>query len=1054
VLAASFLYAGAAPRGPHFERIGSDSGPPSAVVTAVYQDRTGFVWIGSRDGLTLYDGHSFTTFEHDPSDVESISDDTIRTIYEDSRGNLWIGTNTGGLNRLDRASWKFKRFRHVPGDPQSLSHDSVYAIAEDRDTRLWIGTQRGLNRLDRDTGKFERFLADPRAAGSLSENYVSSLLVDGKGRLWVGTVGGGLNRYDSASGTFKVWRPDSGAPGTLGDASVFALLEEASGALWLGTNAGLDRMDPATDRFRHFRHRPGDPSSLSHPIVTSLALGPRGKIWIGTFGGGLDELETATGAIQRLGRDAGGGVGLPANRVLSLLADRAGALWVGTWGGGLFRVSGSALYLASGTDEAPEPPDLLDRDVTGLARDQAGGLWIGMRNGALLRKDPRTGSYRSYPLDGSGTILRILPLRDGTVWVGTTKGLLWLTPETGEVVWLGHDPRDPASLGPGFVTALLEDRQGRLWAGTGEGGLQELDRNGRVLRRFLPDPDDPASLSDDYVTAIHQDRHGTLWVGTRSRGVNTLDPQTGRVARYLSDPADLRAISHHNVTAILEDAKGSLWIATGGGGLNRVERAGADGRTRFTRFTTAEGLVDNNVMAILEDDDGSLWLSTKRGLSRFVPKPETFANYFTSDGLPSAEFESGAAVRTERSLHFGSVKWVVAIPAGTPLPPPAASPTVVTSLRGQLEELRGDRPSWARERLDIPYDTWFSIEVAVLDFNTEHIHAHAYRLGRERGWIDLGTRQVITFTDLDPGRYEFVARGRNCQGVWTQTAPLQIHVVPPYWMTSWFRILMGSGLVGLVVVAHRVRLASLERRNRELLNLHEQRERASQELGRAYERLQLLARRLEAAKEEERKRIARELHDDLGPSLTAVVINLQLLGNQPADAKAGHRIADAIDLVDRMVQRIRDLSLDLRPPLLDEMGLVPALKGYLETQASRTGIAIEVGGDAAAGGLPADGEITAFRVAQEAVTNAIRHAAARHIMVSVGARNGGLEIIVEDDGKGFDVRATLEGPATGKHLGLLGMQERARMLGGELDIASSTGRGTRVRMRIPMEDRT
>jgi len=270
-------------------------------------------------------------------------------------------------------------------------------------------------------------------------------------------------------------------------------------------------------------------------------------------------------------------------------------------------------------------------------------------------------------------------------------------------------------------------------------------------------------------------------------------------------------------------------------------------------------------------------------------------------------------------------------------------------------------------------------------------------------------------------------------------------------MTPWFRLLVGSVVVAGALVAHRVRLFSLERRNRELVILHQQRERAGQELGRAYERLQFLARRLEAAKEEERKRIARELHDDLGPALTAVVINLQLLGSKPDDSKAGRRIEDSIDLVDRMVQRIRDLSLDLRPPLLDEMGLIPALKGYLEAQAERAGIEIEVRGDASSEGLPAEGEITLFRVAQEAVTNAIRHAAARRVLVSVGARDGGLEIIVEDDGKGFDVRATLEGPATGKILGLLGMQERARMLGGDLDIDSSPGHGTRVRIRIPVE---
>lgn len=181
------------------------------------------------------------------------------------------------------------------------------------------------------------------------------------------------------------------------------------------------------------------------------------------------------------------------------------------------------------------------------------------------------------------------------------------------------------------------------------------------------------------------------------------------------------------------------------------------------------------------------------------------------------------------------------------------------------------------------------------------------------------------------------------------------------------------------------------------------------------------------------------------------MINLQLIGADKDGEKARRRIEDSIDLVDRMVQRIRDLSLDLRPPLLDEMGLVPALKGYLETHAERTGIAIEVAGRTPLPDLPPEVEITAFRVAQEAVTNVIRHAAARKILVTVEPVEAGIAIVVEDDGKGFDVPETLEGPGTGKCIGLLGMHERARMLGGELVLESAPGRGTRVRLQLPLE---
>ena len=236
-----------------------------------------------------------------------------------------------------------------------------------------------------------------------------------------------------------------------------------------------------------------------------------------------------------------------------------------------------------------------------------------------------------------------------------------------------------------------------------------------------------------------------------------------------------------------------------------------------------------------------------------------------------------------------------------------------------------------------------------------------------------------------------------------------------------------------------------------MVQLTEQRERARQELRRAYERLRKLTRRLEAAKEDERTRIARELHDDMGPSLTAVIINLQLLLKTSDADKILRRITDTVDLVDRMIERIRDLSLDLRPPLIDELGLVAALSGYLEAQAERTGLTIDLKEARTERELPPETEITAFRVVQEAVTNVIRHAGATRAEVTVQQRDGRLELMVRDNGRGFDVSDTMEQAAAGEALGLLGMQERVDLQGGEVSIESTIGEGTVIRASLPVE---
>jgi signal transduction histidine kinase len=288
--------------------------------------------------------------------------------------------------------------------------------------------------------------------------------------------------------------------------------------------------------------------------------------------------------------------------------------------------------------------------------------------------------------------------------------------------------------------------------------------------------------------------------------------------------------------------------------------------------------------------------------------------------------------------------------------------------------------------------------------------------------------------------------------------PLKIRVTPPFWMTWWFRIGGAVALLGLVSAVFRARMLSLERRNRELVSLQSAREkalleaRASQEaLHGAYGRLRALTRQLEDAKEEEKRSIARELHDELGQLLSAIKINLKALGRMPdTSAERSDRIVDAIALVDDMIGHVRAMALDLRPPLLDELGLVAALRGYAEGQSVRTGVAIGVEANAGAETLRPETAIAAFRIVQQAVHNTLQHAAATQITVSVRADANRLLLSARDDGRGFDVAETLQRAASGRHLGLLGMRERVEALGGRLEIESAPGQGTEIRASVPL----
>jgi signal transduction histidine kinase/ligand-binding sensor domain-containing protein len=1018
-------------------------GLPLRTITAILDGRDGFLWIGSRDGLVLYDGYEAILFEHDINDPASIGGNYIRAVYEDARGAIWIGTNASGLERLDRSDWTFRHLRHDPKDPASLPHNTVYAIVEDRDGRLWVGTQGGLARLDPDSGRFERFPAGENGPGS---DFIVALRLDEDDALWVATGSGGLSRRDPTTGRFSTHHHDPADPGSLSGNGVYAFAEDRRGRLWLATNGGVCWLDRASGSFHTVPlERPADSGA---PIVTSVVVDASGSVWATRLAGGLFELVENSGPALFVRRPFATARSADSSASIWITrADRLGNLWLGTSGEGLGRIPPRSRELA----RAPESGS--SEGVASLLVDSDHRLWMGLLNGPIEILD-EAGSSRRIDLGASP-----LPMiEDGSdVWIGTSRGLGRLRRGTDTPEWALHDEKDPRSLGDGWVLALCVDREGSFWVGTGGGGLNLRHEDG-TFEHLVNVPDDPGSLSDDYVTAIAE-ADGLLWVGTRSGGLNALDRARRRFRRYGPDPRDEHSLGHHNVSTILADRSGNLWIGTAGGGVGRARRDSAGIVTGFDRFTERDGLISNNVVSLLEDDDGSIWVGTRKGLSRFDPASRRVVSYGASDGLVSAELTIGAAASGRDALYFGTSEGVVAVRRGTPFPALLPSPTAITAIRTLGSPEAWTRPAPVDTGVEIPWGRIVSFEFAVLDFGDRTRHAYAYRIdGKNRDWVDLASTREITFTDLDPGRYALRVRGRNDQGIWSETAsPVRIVVVPPFWMTPWFRALVIALVAGLAFTGHHYRLSRLKKRNRELEELKNQREwaldraRASQEaLHGAYERLRWLTRRLEAAKEDERKHIAREIHDEMGQALTTAKINLKLVSGSASGVERDRHIADAIGLIDKMIGHVRTLSLDLRPPLLDELGLAAALGGYIEALSKRAGRPIDLNIEEIPRDIPPEMEITAFRVVQESLTNVLRHAGAEHIEVEVGYHQQDLLLRVRDDGRGFDVRSVLERAAVGEHVGILGMRERVESMGGSLEIASSPGDGTTVQARIPM----
>jgi len=1036
-----------------FSRVGVAAGLTPNVVTTVFRDRSGFLWVGSREGLFRYDGQSVERFVHDASDPTSISDNSIRWIFQDREGRLWVGTNTGGLNRLDPGNRSFTQFRADSNDPGSLSHDSVYAVAQDSAGHLWIGTQVGLGRLDPETGRIERIPVDldhPEGSGS---EYVAAVLVEENDTVWVGTVGDGLFVRRPGEERFSRVSPDSG----FGDESVFSLMIDSRGRLWVGGDANA-----------YVRTRPGGPFRMiplaplvQDPFVavTALAESPEGRVFATSYGDGLFEIDPDSGETRLHGPRPGQPGGLGEGRVTGIVFDPGGGLMAATWGAGLMRASFHSRVFGNITeviDARGLPVEL--RDVLGLASDPGTGVWAASVHVGLVlldgTSDPVVGL--PYPV-GIGTeqimATSVRPESPDRVWLGTMDSLIEYVPSSRTYREFEHRPDAPRSLGAGYVVAMAREADGALWIGTGGSGLWRMDGDGGFTG-YRHVPSDPESLSGDYVTAIVPDAEGFLWIGTRSHGLNRCSTRPFRCRRHGAGPEG--DLGHHHVTAIHQDRAGVFWIGTSGGGLHRARRL-ADGSIEgFDRIGGEDGLVDDHVTSLLEDDDSSLWIGTRTGLSRLAPDRDAFVNYVAADGLASSIFNAGAAARDKDRLFFGTVSGIVYLDAGTPFTPSPRSPLVFTSARDVTVDRELGGPLWADPEIVIDHGNVLELGFALLDYEGER-HAYAYRLKPGSAWIGLDDSNQLIFADLPPGKHRLQIRGRGGRGLWT-SAEIPIEIVPPFWMTAWFRALAAGLVVLSVVGVHQLRTRTLRARNRALQRLHDERERALDRL-RVSERerrdaadgLRRLASRLESAKEEERQHISRELHDELGQTLTAAKIRLQLLQKTIGESAAHDQVQPAVDMVDSMIGQVRAISLNLRPPLLDEAGLVPALRHELKQVSARTGMPIRLTVSDDFPQLKPDVETVIFRVSQEAVSNSLRHAGASGISITLGVAGDEIRLVVEDDGKGFEVDEVRARALRGEHLGLLGLDERAISVGGVARLDSAPGRGTRVSVTIPLE---
>lgn len=788
-----------------FDRLSADDGLSNNDTFTIVQDRMGFIWIGARYGLNRYDGSSVVQYIHDEKDEHSISDNFVQHLLEGADGAIWAGTWGGGLNRYDPATDRFTRFRHDDDDPASLSNDNVWSSYEDRSGTLWIATENGLNRFDPQTGGFKHFLHDPNDPASLSNNSVTTVRQDSAGTFWVATYGGGLNRFDPARGSFTPFRNDPADPDSLSNDNIWNFHLDQNDVLWLGTEAGLNRFDPRDGRFTAYRYDASDPDSLSNDTVAYVADAGNGRLWVSTTGGGGNLFDPATGKFRRFLFNAADDLSLSYNLAWCATLDRSGALWVATTNG-VSKYDPGAHQFDTRRPNAADPRTTAYSDIQGFYEDADGVLWIGSGTSGLSRLNPDDSVAITYKHDDADpTSLSGNAIGDvegdanGYLWVSTDNGLNRFDPTTGRFIRFRNDPDNANSPQGNNVTDLEIDETGAVWMAIYGYGFARLDPATGKFDRFDFDEREPAGLSTRWITMMELAADGSVWAGGDG-GLSRFDPATHRYTNFTGGGAG--GLSNSIVLDIFEDSRQVIWVATGDG-LNRFDPQ----TNSFTSFHKKDGLPSNQVIGIIEDLNGYLWVSTNSGISRIDPRTNTFRNHDPGDGLVNDQFNARIADRTrDGRLLFGRELGFTAFDPDTLQDNQNVPPVVLTDFQLFNELVRLGENSvldvqiGLADTLTLSHDdTVFSFEFAALNYRRPEKNQYAYKMeGFDGDWrFTSSARRFATYTNLDPGSYVFRVKASNDDGLWNETGTaLPITILPPWWMTGWFRALVAMTLLG------------------------------------------------------------------------------------------------------------------------------------------------------------------------------------------------------------------------------------------------------------------
>jgi signal transduction histidine kinase/ligand-binding sensor domain-containing protein len=840
----------------HFDHFSIEQGLSQSSGHCILQDRRGFMWIGTQDGVNKYDGYTFTVYRHIPSDSTSLSDSWITGFYEDRTGQFWL-TTRNGVNLFDAAKEQFSRLRipyvtavcsdarqnvyfatiqgvyaysHATSHVSILTNEAVQAFALDSSNNLIIAGKRGLMRLLKENASAQNI---PITDARIKNSPIRALATLADGTLLVMTSSI-VARLNAASGEVLQSIPLRAAHLPINsEQSVYTIHPQRNGSVCLSSGAAVTQWNPQTQQIQTFAAPPMMKSASSPEQINVSVLYNDTTLWVGTNLGAWC-ISLSANNVTRIEPDPTENTSLNEAQVLSICIDRTSTLWLGTRTGGV-NTWNPRRYKFALTRRNPFKSNSLSSDGIRAFYEEGKGLWVGTEKGLNFFDKARNTWTQYVPEKGNPFsivheyVTSLVDDGQGTLWCGTRfGGVSALDKAKKKFRSFRPNQNDSTALSHENIFAMCLSKYGsnagKIWIATQGGGLNLLNPKTSTFRQFRRRDHDSTTFVTDSIRSVFEDKQGRVWVGSSGYGLMLFSAEKGVLARFANKSTDTTSLSNNTVTNIYEDSRGNLWIATAAG-LNQF----IPEKQAFERFTTKDGLPNAYVYGICEDEEGNLWVSTNNGLCCFNPNKRTFRSFDVFDGLQSNEFNTGAFYRSPISgmMYFGGVHGFNSFqPREVLAYQPTELPIVLIAFKVNGVQRAFTQPLAEIREIALDHnENEISFEFVALDFLGAAKIRYEYLLeGFDKHWSEEGARRYAAYTNLESGTYRFRVRASNVnKGKENAGTSILITIRPPFWERWWFRMVAAICVVGGLWSGFRWRIRNIKRHNEILEQQVEQR---------------------------------------------------------------------------------------------------------------------------------------------------------------------------------------------------------------------------------------